>query len=240
MRVAILSDIHGNRPALDAVEADFAAIGVDLVVNLGDCVGGPIDPRGVMERLTERDWPTVRGNHDRHLYDRPDASLGPVDRFASAQLDGAHVEWLRSLPATAVAADELFLCHGTPQSDTEPWLDNWWQGRTTSFPDEVTVAEKAAGLAFPVLLCGHTHLARIVRLRDGRLIVNPGAVGLQMNHGAPDARYAVLERRQGRWSASLRAVAYDIEAAARLAIENGFPKWAEALRSGWLGHEGLF
>ena len=83
-------------------------------------------------------------------------------------------------------------------------------------------------------------LARVVRLRDGRLIVNPGSVGIQFFHGAPDARYALLERRNGKWSASLRAVAYDWHRAAKLALENGFPAWTEALTTGWVGAEGLF
>ncbi len=62
-------------------------------------------------------------------------------------------------------------------------------------PDEQTVAAKAEGFDYPVILCGHTHIPRAVRLRDGRLIVNPGSVGLQVNHGSPDARYATIELR---------------------------------------------
>jgi len=53
-----------------------------------------------------------------------------------------------------------------------------------------------------VFLCGHTHVPRAVRLRDGRLIVNPGAVGVQFNHGSPDARYAIVERRYGKYTRS--------------------------------------
>ena len=95
-------------------------------------------------------------------------------------------------------------------------------------PGEASVTAKADGLDFPVLLCGHTHVSRIVRLRDGRLVVNPGSVGLQFNYGAPDARYAVLERHGGQWSASIRAVPYDFEAAAQQVIANGFPHWARS------------
>ena len=91
-----------------------------------------------------------------------------------------------------------------------------------------------------MLLCGHTHMARSVRLRDGRRIVNPGSVGLQLIHGSPDARYAVIERRDGRWNADLRVVEYDSEAAARMALANGFPLWGEALTTGWAEPAGLF
>ena len=74
----------------------------------------------------------------------------------------------------------------------------------------------------------------------GRMVVNPGSVGLQLNYGVPDARYAVIERHGGRWSASLRAVPFDFEAVAQQVIANGFPKWAEAVRTGWTGADGLF
>ena len=96
-------------------------------------------------------------------------------------------------------------------------------------PDEATVAAKAEGFDFPVMLCGHTHIPRAVRLRDGRLIVNPGSVGLQINHGSPDARYATIELRGGKYYPSFHAVPYDHFAAARQAEANGFPQWREAL-----------
>jgi diadenosine tetraphosphatase ApaH/serine/threonine PP2A family protein phosphatase len=79
-----------------------------------------------------------------------------------------------------------------------------------------------------------------VRLRDGRLIVNPGSVGLQMNHGSPDARYAIVERRDGKYYPSFHAVPYDHFAAARQAEANGFPQWRDALVTGWTGAAGLF
>jgi diadenosine tetraphosphatase ApaH/serine/threonine PP2A family protein phosphatase len=107
-------------------------------------------------------------------------------------------------------------------------------------PDEATVAAKAEGFDYPVMLCGHTHVPRAVRLKDGRLIVNPGAVGLQFNIGSPDARYATIELRGGKYYPSFHAVPYDHYAAARQAEANGFPQWRDALVTGWAGAEGLF
>ncbi len=240
MKLAVISDIHGNRLALEAVEADIARLGVDAVINLGDLLAGPLDPSGTADLLIERRYPTVIGNHDRWIIDPPAGKPAPVDRFAAGCLSPAHLDYLRSLPPTHEIAGEVFMCHGTARSDEEPWLDAWWSNRTVTMPDEAEVTAKAAGLEFPVLLCGHTHVARVVRLRDGRMIVNPGAVGLQINYGAPDARYAVIEKRGAAWSASLRAVPYDYAGAAQQAIANGFPKWAEALMTGWAGPEGLF
>lgn len=240
MRIAVISDVHGNRLALDAVFDDIARQAVDLVVNLGDMVSGPLEPEAVASVLMAADFPSIRGNHERMLIEGPAPGLGAIDSFAVSRLEQRHLDWIVRLPATLAVAGEVFLCHGTPASDSEPWLDDWWQDRATVLPDEAYVSERAADLDFPVLLCGHTHLARSVRLRDGRLIVNPGSVGLQINHGSPDARYAVLERRHGQWAASLRAVPYDHEAAARQAAGNGFPQWSEALSTGWVGPDGLF
>lgn len=240
MRLAAISDVHGNRPALEAVLDDIARQGPDLTVNLGDLVSGPIDPAGTLELLRGAGFLTIRGNHERWLQQRPDGELDAVDRFVRQQLTPAQINWLGQLPATMEVAAGIFLCHGTPRSDVEPWLDNWWVGRETTLPDEAAVSARAPASGASLLLCGHTHLPRAVRLRDGRQIVNPGSVGLQIAHGSPDARYAVLERGRGGWAVSLRAVPYDCAHAARLAEEQGFARWGEALRSGWTGPEGLF
>ncbi len=240
MRIAVISDVHGNRLALEAVEADIAMVGVDATINLGDLFAGPLDPIGTADLLIERNYPTVIGNHDRYIAEGLPKSTEPVDRFVAERLRPVHLDYLRSLPATRDIEGEVFLCHGTATSDEEAWLDAWWNGRTVTVPGEAEVTAKADGLDFPVLLCGHTHVSRIVRLRDGRLIVNPGSVGLQFNYGAPDARYAVLERHGGQWAASIRGVPYDFEAAAQQAISNGFPHWADAIRTGWPSAIGLF
>lgn len=237
MRVAVISDIHGNCLALEAVLADIAEQGVDTVLNLGDVVSGPLEPTRTADLLMDRDFPTVRGNHDRILFeDSPDR----VERFVRQYLTPTHLGWLEGLPERLVIGGEIFMCHGTPTSDTAPWLDNWMERRTFTLPDEASVAAAADGVDYPVLLCGHTHIARAVRLKDGRLVVNPGSVGLQMNYGSPDARYAIVERRGGKWSVTFRAIPYDSEAAARQAVGHGFPRWQEPLTGGWAAAEGLF
>ncbi|RYE09534.1 MAG: metallophosphoesterase [Hyphomicrobiales bacterium] len=240
MKIAVISDIHGNRLALEAVLDDIARQGVDGTFNLGDLVAGPMEPNWVLDILMDIDIPTVRGNHERALIDNPPEKLGPVDRFAQIQMEARHRGWINALPPTLSIVDDIFLCHGTPTSDEEPWLDGWWDGRTTTIPDHATVAAKAEGFDYPVLLCGHTHIPRAVRLRDGRLIVNPGAVGLQLNHGSPDARYATVELRGGKYYAAFHTVPYDHFAAARQAEANGFPQWRDALIAGWVGAKGLF
>jgi predicted phosphodiesterase len=240
VRVAVISDIHGNRPALEAVLDDIERQHVDFIVNLGDSLSSPVDPRGTADLLLDLKARTVRGNHDRYLIEGGVFELGPTDRFALAQLEPRHLAFLEALPKTLTVEERIFLSHATPGDDSTPWLDEFWKGRTTRQPDEAEVAAAAEGIDVPVLLCGHTHIPRAVRLADGRLIVNPGAVGLQFVHGSPDARYAVLEENDGKWSVTFRALPYDHEAAARLAEQNGFPQWHAALTTGWAGMKGLF
>lgn len=242
MRFAVISDVHGNAMALDAVLADIATQGVDATLCLGDHVSGPLDPAGAVDRLMALDGPVIAGNHDRWVVQgrRDDRDLDPTDLFARGQLRADQLAWLAALPATAVFNGEIFLCHGTPASDNAPWLDGWYHDRRTTLPSEAAVTAIAAGIDYPLMLCGHTHAARSVRLRDGRRIVNPGAVGLQLVHGSPDARYAVIERRDGRWLTSLRVVEYDHHAAGQQAEANGFLPWKEALATGWADAHGLF
>lgn len=239
MRFAVISDVHGNALALDAVLADIAAHGVDATLCLGDSVSGPVDPAGALERIMGLSGPFVAGNHDRWVGGQARADMWSADSYAIANLSPDQLAWVAALPKTAVFADTVFLCHGTPLDDEAAWLDNFYDGRSTTLPDEADVSRLAEGLNYPVLLCGHTHIARSVRLRDGRLIVNPGSVGMQLLRGTPDAHYAIVEHRAGQWSTSLRAVPYDYEAAARQAAANGFPQWAESIRHGWAGPESL-
>jgi predicted phosphodiesterase len=242
LRFAVISDVHGNAMALDAVLADIATQAVDATLCLGDHVSGPLDPAGAADRLMALDGPVIGGNHDRWLSQgqRDDRDLDATDRFALSRLRADQLAWLAAMPATSVFNGEVFLCHGTPASDDSPWVDGWYHGRQTTLPDEAAVTQAAAGIAYPVMLCGHTHIARSVRLRDGRQIINPGSVGLQLVHGSPDARYAVVERRNGKWLTSLRVVEYDHHAAGQQAADNGFLPWKEALSTGWADARGLF
>jgi diadenosine tetraphosphatase ApaH/serine/threonine PP2A family protein phosphatase len=107
------------------------------------------------------------------------------------------------------------------------------------------IEQYAHGIAQSLILCAHTHLARAVRLRDGRLIVNPGSVGSPgyrdthpfahvIEAGTPDARYAILELADGKWRVTFRHVPYDHEAMAALARQNGQAELAHALATGWI------
>ncbi|MDP9591804.1 UNVERIFIED_ORG: putative phosphoesterase [Shinella zoogloeoides] len=246
MRIAVIADIHGNDLALEAVLADIDRRGIREVVNLGDHLSGALNAGRTADILLSRaDIACIAGNHDRWLLEKQPDAMGSWDRRAHAQLAAHHLDWLAQLPPTRIVADTVFLCHGTPGTDTTYWLDEpSGEGVMQLSPIE-RIEALAGGIDHPVLLCGHTHIARAVRLRDGRLVVNPGSVGSpaydddepvphKVETGTPHARYAVIERHGDRWDATFHLVDYDHMAMARLAESRGELAWARALATGWL------
>ncbi len=245
MRFAAIADVHGNYLALEAVVADIRALGIGEIVNLGDMASGPLDARRAMDMLMALDAVHVLGNHDRYLIDRPPEKMGSWDRPAHAQLESRHLDWLRALPPTRVYRDQVFLCHATPGNDEVYWLDTVLPDAAVRMSSLEAIEQQALGITLPLILCGHTHLARAVRLGDGRLIVNPGSVGSPgyrdvhpfphvIEAGTPDARYAILELAGGNWRVTFRHVPYDHDAMAALAQQNGQPELASALATGWI------
>src|SRR6202007_2356792 len=124
MRIAAVSDIHGNLFALDAVFADIERRGVDLVVNLGDIVSGPVLARETAERLMALALPTIRGNHERQVLTLDPARMGPSDRYAFDTLGDAERRWMAALPPVLSLDGDVFLCHATPFNDVDCYLED--------------------------------------------------------------------------------------------------------------------
>src|SRR5215469_8290578 len=175
MKFAAIADVHGNCPALEAVLADIAALGITEVVNLGDHVRGPLEAARTADLLIERGFPSVRGDQDRRLVEL--WTVGTSARSDFRQLKREHFTWMATMPPTLVYREEVFLCHASPKDDSAFWLDYVTSdGGIRASPIEA-IEPEADGINARVILCGHTHIPRVVRLRDGRLIVNPGSVG---------------------------------------------------------------
>lgn len=257
MKLAVISDIHGNLLALQAVLADIARLGVDQTVNLGDILSGPLQVAETADLLMTQDFPTIRGNHERQLLALPAERRDPLtsDGYAASQLLPAHADWLASLPASLALDSEIFLCHGTPGSDLQYWLETvvpgfeQGQGPGLRAASAAEVSERlGSGVRHPVVLCGHTHVPRVAQCQGPHgpvLIVNPGSVGLQaygdahpwphvVENGAPHARYALLQSDAAGWQVSLRAVPYDHMAQSLAAARNHRPDWAHALATGFM------
>lgn len=186
-RIAVLADVHGVLPALEAVLAEADVLAADLVVLAGDSASGPqpVETLDVLTELGDRVvW--VRGNADRELvemargqYDgEPPDAMSP---WAAEQLRADQVELLAGLPTTVTIGDALF-CHATPRDDEEMVLVDSpisrWATVFAGLPDEIRT-----------VVCGHTHMP-FARQVDRRLVVNAGSVG--MPYGAPGPSWALL------------------------------------------------
>jgi len=258
-RLAFVTDIHGNLPALEAAWAEISAAAPDRVLDLGDIASGPLWPRETVQWLMAREaeapgrWLTIAGNHERQLL-APDLDrMGASDRFARRALGPAELAWIATLPKTRQVEPDVFACHGTPASDVEYFLETVTpdfglggsRGLRGASPAEAR-ARAAAVMGNSLVACGHTHHARLVAVPDGPLVINPGSVGLPAyddahphphysESGSPHARWALAERTPEGWRVELRATAYDWQRAAERAEANGRGDWADALRTGFMG-----
>jgi putative phosphoesterase len=245
-KIAVLSDIHANIWALEAVLEDVQARGITTLINLGDALYGPLAPGETYECLRnhENEIVSVSGNQDRLIVDTLSAEMAahPTLAFVREALPTAALTWLRRMPAQTVLNEEVFLCHGVPGSDRIYLLEDVASG-TPQLRAPNALASLLTGVDLPVILCGHSHLPHLVQLPDGRLVVNPGSVGLpayadqqpvlhRMETCASHARYAVIEKTVSGWNVDLISLAYPFQAAVAAARRQGREDWARALATG--------
>jgi len=245
LRIALVADIHANVWALDAILADIQKQRVDTVFHLGDILYGPLKPRATYDRLrAEGDLLTIRGNQDRQIYDATEQErrANPTLNYVIQDLGEDPIRWLETLPPTAVFEEEIYLCHGTPASDDVYLLEDVASGKPMLRP-EPEILRLVKSVRHPVIVCGHTHIPRLVSLANGQIIVNPGSGGLPaysddapvphaMETYSPHASYAILTKTKTAWDVSLQKVAYDYEPASKCAASLGRNDWARAIATG--------
>ncbi len=244
MRIAAVSDIHSNIFALEAVVADISRAGVDVSVNLGDILYGPIAPRATFDCLMENKFITISGNQDRQIYESTpeEISANPTMQFILDDLGEEPLSWMKSLPFDHQLTDEVYLCHGTPNSDLIYFLENVESG-TAQLRDIADIEKLLGENKSDVVLCGHTHTARTVLTNTKQLIVNPASVGLPAyvddmpnDHAiqsfSPHAAYAIIESTKFGWNVSHVKVAYDHCKAAKYAGLRKREDWVRFLETG--------
>jgi predicted phosphodiesterase len=225
MRIAVLSDIHGVLPALEAVLAEPAVQAADRIVLTGDHAAGPmpVETLDALAALGDRAvW--VLGNADRELVQLRDGGEtnipDPVAPWAAGQLRPEQVARLDSLPLTVTLdlgrLGRTVFCHATPRNDEEVVLVDSRQARWTEVFSTLDPTVST-------VVCGHTHMP-FMRLVDRRLVVNPGSVG--MPYGGAGAHWGLLDTTDG--AVALRVTPFDLDAACqRIVAESMYPKAAE-------------
>lgn len=245
MRIALISDIHGNLVALETVLAEIAADGIDRVVCLGDIAAGGAQPQAVVERLQALGYPVVMGNADAlclepsRIRDNkgPWGLLAEIDRWSAAQLSPAALAYIRTFPATIeleLGDGKTLLCyHGSPRSYDDPIC--------ATTPDD-DLRQMLGGSTAALFAGGHTHIQLVRRYRD-RIVLNPGSAGMSFDPDpsvtpcppVPWAEFAVVEYEQGRLRIDLRRIPFDVDAVLEAGLGSGMPHaswWAEQWRRG--------
>jgi predicted phosphodiesterase len=155
MRIALLAGIHGNLAALEAVLEDAARRKADRVVTLGAHVSGPLLPAETATFMMARPWHQICGNHDRQLLSNDLENLGASDKYARQCLNTAHLRWLSNPPSSARIEEDVFLCHGSPRSDSEFLLETIEPVRVRR-ASSAEIDQRLGGEAATVVLCGHS------------------------------------------------------------------------------------
>ena len=244
MKIAAISDIHGNLFALDAVLSDIASRGADLIVNLGDILSGPLLPAETAHRLMALDLPTISGNHERQMLTMDSADMGASDRYAFDVVTEGQRQWLGALPPVLQLTEDVFLCHATPHNDVDCYLEDIIDGELRPAA-QASIEQRTGACEASLILCGHSHIPRLAQLASGQIIVNPGSVGIQayeghhpsphtVEIGSPHARYALSAQSSAGWKVEFVAVPYDWDAASQLARQRERPDWDRALRTGYV------
>ncbi|MCM1338312.1 MAG: metallophosphatase family protein [Muribaculaceae bacterium] len=227
MRIAVLSDLHANAQALEAVVTDLITQGCEHVFCLGDlALAGP-QPKDVVDYVMSQDgtWTVIQGNTDKMI-----AQYGPeVMAFLEAQypvmanaladdvqqLDDSQRAYLSNLPpmlSLDVDGCSVLLVHGSPRANNEDILPE--------MPLEV-IEEIIESTQEKLILCGHTHVPCGYQTNSGQTVVNVGSVGRPMT-ADPKACYAIIDFSQGSFEVRHRFVTYNNQLAAQLMSERGF------------------
>jgi putative phosphoesterase len=233
MHLAVISDIHGNRFALDRVLEDIERQGIKQLVCLGDAIQGGAQPAETMQRLRELGCPVVMGNADDWLltgvstspHEQVSEQQLAVRTWSLAQLSAEDRAYLQHFPPTieiALEAGKKLLCfHGSPRSYDDLILPN---------TSEETLRQLLGGFEATLLTGGHTHTQQLRRLGDAWYF-NPGSVGLAYNWQQPEgtfrvdpwAEYAIVHSEGEKVGIDFRRIPIDLKELSRLVRISGRP-----------------
>ncbi len=220
MKIAIISDIHGNFEALKAVLSDIDNAIVEKTISLGDVIGYGPEPEAVIQEIRQRKIPSIIGNHEMAVSDRQHLNwFNPMARrsleITLEMLSGESLEFIRQLPYSIVESGSRFV-HGFPPDSAQTYLF-----RKTSYELKNTLST----MAEPICFVGHTHDLEVVQYdnrkierwplekaihtlkRENRYIINIGSVG-QPRDGSNHAKYVIWDTEEN--TINVKFISYDI------------------------------
>ena len=226
MRAAVVSDIHGNVQALEAVMNDIIEQGCEHVFCLGDLAMAGPQPLEIIEYAQQQEsWTIIQGNTDRMLATFDDQVVDflqaqyPVMANAIVSdnelIETPHKQYLANLPpqlSLDIEGCSVLLVHGSPRANNEDILPD--------MPLE-TIEEIIAGTNEQLILCGHTHIPCGYQTNSGQTVVNVGSVGRPMT-SEPRACYAIIDFNEGNFEIRHRFIPYDNQTAAQLMSQRDF------------------
>jgi len=244
MKIALISDIHSNVYALDAVIKHIKRQGVDLMVNLGDILYGPIAPKATYDLLMTHEFVTICGNQDRQIFQavQEEIDANPTMQFILEDLGNEPLAWMKTLPFDKQLNNEVYLCHGTPSNDLIYLLEDVQQGYAMVRPD-AEIISLLNGQQSSLICCGHSHTPRAISLSTAQIIVNPGSVGLQaytddeplihsMENFTHHASYSIVEGEGAKWAVSNIKIPYDYQLAVNESKKRNRTDWMHFLSTG--------
>jgi len=242
MKIAIVSDIHGNYWALSMVLKDIEKQKPDLIINLGDSLYGPLKPDDTFKLIQLYNIISISGNQDRVIIENlSNDSNNKTLQYVINDLDDNAINWLKTLPNAQLIEKIIYAFHGTPDSDTTYLLEDLHNGYRL-VNDESKIEEYLKGIDTKIIVCGHSHTNRLIQTAN-RLIINPGSVGLQaydddlpIYHKIESynnlAQYCLIDIVGIDINVKQISIEYDYKKAVNCAIENNRLDWAKWLKYG--------
>ena len=241
MKIAILSDIHGNSWALEEVLRNIRQQGINEIYDLGDSLYGPLDPKKTFELIKENGIKSISGNEDRIIIENVGKrTKNETLNFVLEELSKSAISWLKKLPNNRIINDKFYFCHGTPYSDTEYLIEKIFSDYVgIKQPEDID--KQLSIIKQKIVLCGYSHSPRIIESNE-KTIINPGSIGLpaydydlpqfhKIENHSTKARYCILNLRENLTIEQV-AISYDFEKAAKRAELNNRKDWAKWIRTG--------
>jgi len=242
MRIALISDIHGNYWALHKVLKDIEIRKPDLIVNLGDSLYGPLKPMDTYNLIKSHDILSLSGNQDRAILEG--LSKTPINKtiqYVIDELNDNAIDWLKTLPTTVLIEENICAFHGTPKSDTIYLLEDLHDGYRL-VNEENKIEEHLIGIDSKIIFCGHSHTSRLIKIAN-RWIINPGSVGLQayedelpIYHKIESfnnlAQYCLIDIEGNEFKTEQIYLQYDYDKAVKCAADNNRMDWANWIKYG--------